>query len=364
MCSNGGVRTVPVQLVMCAVVAVGPAGCRLLAAAGQDLACVDVSDCAVGQRCAGEPSRCVAGAAGDDGSTPVADAGPPVDGGAPADAGAHPADAGAIEDAGIVSDAGAADAGHPDGGLPDEDAGAGCFSIGHDEDGDAFDDACDACPQRFDSQGDELEAANGEQPDGVGDACDPNPTIGGDRLVFFDGFGGALASGWISTSGTWIVENDGLRQTELVGSHSMTRNDVAVQDVFVESSLVFDTFGVDDPSAGVLGRYDDGDAYACLLFDTPAPTQATGGAIYLNRLINGGGDPQAWESAPQPQVGVAVRVRMRAADATLVCQSDGSGSAAVADAVVSSGTIGMRVNRASVHYEWIAAYATAEPPSN
>lgn len=57
-----------------------------------------------------------------------------------------------------------------------------CAPVGHDEDGDGIDDACDVCPHRADpGQGD----LDGDQ---VGDACDPQPTIARQKIVVFDPF--------------------------------------------------------------------------------------------------------------------------------------------------------------------------------
>ncbi|HEY4057320.1 MAG TPA: hypothetical protein VGM39_11965, partial [Kofleriaceae bacterium] len=52
-----------------------------------------------------------------------------------------------------------------------------CNPVGHDEDGDGFDDACDACPQLSDDQ-------NDSDGDGVGDACDPHAGVRDTRDVF------------------------------------------------------------------------------------------------------------------------------------------------------------------------------------
>jgi hypothetical protein len=54
--------------------------------------------------------------------------------------------------------------------------------VGHDEDGDGIDDACDVCPH----------IANADQADrdhdGVGDVCDPHPDDPIDSIAFFDPF--------------------------------------------------------------------------------------------------------------------------------------------------------------------------------
>lgn len=55
-----------------------------------------------------------------------------------------------------------------------------CTPVGHDEDGDGVDDACDSCPQHSADQED-------ADRDGVGDACDLHPDTA-ETLVFFDTF--------------------------------------------------------------------------------------------------------------------------------------------------------------------------------
>jgi Thrombospondin type 3 repeat len=57
-----------------------------------------------------------------------------------------------------------------------------CAAVGHDEDGDGIDDACDNCPHipnvdQADSDG-----------DGVGDVCDPQPFVAAERIALFDPF--------------------------------------------------------------------------------------------------------------------------------------------------------------------------------
>src|SRR5450432_3502822 len=60
--------------------------------------------------------------------------------------------------------------------------GSSCIPVGHDEDHDGIDDACDGCPQipdpeQIDSDG-----------DGVDDVCDPNPSAPREHIVMFDPF--------------------------------------------------------------------------------------------------------------------------------------------------------------------------------
>jgi hypothetical protein len=66
--------------------------------------------------------------------------------------------------------------------VRDSGATARCSPVGHDEDGDGIDDACDGCPHLFDPA-----QVDGDG-DGVDDACDPNPLLAIDRIAFFDPF--------------------------------------------------------------------------------------------------------------------------------------------------------------------------------
>jgi Thrombospondin type 3 repeat len=57
-----------------------------------------------------------------------------------------------------------------------------CAAVGHDEDGDGIDDACDNCPHI--PNVDQADADG----DGVGDVCDPQPFVAAERIALFDPF--------------------------------------------------------------------------------------------------------------------------------------------------------------------------------
>jgi hypothetical protein len=83
---------------------------------------------------------------------------------------------------------------------------AECAGVGHDEDGDEIDDACDNCPTVSSAN-----VGDGDG-DGIGDACDPDPIDGGDRRRDFITFAEAGASTrWEVLDAGWTWVTDELR---------------------------------------------------------------------------------------------------------------------------------------------------------
>src|SRR3954468_6976851 len=72
------------------------------------------------------------------------------------------------------------------------------------EDGDALADGCDPCPI------DPEDVPVDTDQDGVPDVCDPDPAVGGDAIVMFDGF--TRDVGWTTLSGTWTFDGDVVHQ--------------------------------------------------------------------------------------------------------------------------------------------------------
>ena len=79
----------------------------------------------------------------------------------------------------------------------------------HDEDHDAIGDACDNCPTIANAdQSDTTEAAmNGQFPDGVGNACDLRPALGGDEIARLATFATATDAMKFTGSG-WTIDAD------------------------------------------------------------------------------------------------------------------------------------------------------------
>ena len=78
----------------------------------------------------------------------------------------------------------------------------------HDEDGDRVGDACDNCPTVANpGQSDLSEAATSQFPDGVGDACDLQPGLGGTKIVAFYSFAEASQEGAFAGTG-WTIDVD------------------------------------------------------------------------------------------------------------------------------------------------------------
>ena len=84
--------------------------------------------------------------------------------------------------------------------------------IGHDEDGDGADDACDICPGLSDQQDED------EDDDGVGNACDPTLDVTGDSKLRFFAFAAPSDRDHWGTNPDWVVDADAFVHVDLTPS--------------------------------------------------------------------------------------------------------------------------------------------------
>lgn len=140
------------------------------------------------------------------------------------------------------------------------DSGKPCTPVGHDEDGDAIDDACDVCPHLPDAEQTDTDG------DFVGDACDPEPTMARQRIVFFDPF--VNLTNWTPRSDE-ISNGDQAVLSSIGGFSALRRPYTEMTDLF-EMGLVADVVGTGQ--ALVMINLDTGTAgnYYCEIYDNGA----------------------------------------------------------------------------------------------
>ena len=134
-----------------------------------------------------------------------------------------------------------------------------CHPVGHDEDADGIDDACDVCPHLADP------AQADSDGDGVGDACDPEPANPRQQLLVFDPFT-TLDPRWQAMSGAYVA-GDQLVLPAATSASFLDWTEVATQDRLEIGGATM-TKGA---TPAVLGLFIDQSStvatYYCELFD-------------------------------------------------------------------------------------------------
>ncbi|HUS30893.1 MAG TPA: thrombospondin type 3 repeat-containing protein, partial [Kofleriaceae bacterium] len=170
-----------------------------------------------------------------------------------------------------------------------------CTPVGHDEDGDGIDDACDVCPHIADA------AQLDSDGDSVGDVCDPEPTVGRQQLVMFDPFTTLDPQRWTFVNDEHVA-NDELVFDAIGGSREIYRPYTLAQDWFIIGA----TTGTAGSGVQLIGLFTSaiagGIGYYCEMYDDGVDTstmftfttdgtnfQHDGVNTWTSRLANGGG---------------------------------------------------------------------------
>lgn len=148
-----------------------------------------------------------------------------------------------------------------------------CVPIGHDEDGDDIDDACDLCPQ----SGDDLDGDG----DGVGDSCDPKPNEACEQRARFDGFGTQPVD--LVVTAPWIHDGDDMLQPDPAPGLTLAHYpSLQLEDITVRASITILAFfeGADNAdielgSGGDTTGTEPSAGYACTLHHETEPSPST-----------------------------------------------------------------------------------------
>jgi hypothetical protein len=243
-----------------------------------------------------------------------------------------------------------------------------------DRDGDLIDDRVDNCPDiaNFDQADEDLDLAGDlcdpcppfqgiedADDDGVGDACDPNPSTPGDTLVAFTGFAGTLPDTWQITGQFLATAGEGLAMASETSSTTATFAAPASRRIEIRAT------------GQLLAITANEDALASInLVDKYLPTTDKGIACQLSTLEDGRQQQLRIfdldksiivDTAAHPiGTGTELDLRLRRTDNQYLCRATSpvlelGGSAIFAPA---QPRIGVRVRGAAAMFHWVMIVAS------
>jgi hypothetical protein len=279
-----------------------------------------------------------------------------------AGAGERDGEGGALEGGGLQD----AKGGASDGDAPAvADAGqdSGCIGTmpSHDEDGDGVLDGCDNCPSVPNAdQTDQREIAAGFAADGVGDACDPRPSLAGDAIVLFDSFVSVqIGTDWSVYAGTWQSRTDTLVETATSDSQQIDRITFpSAIDYLVETRFTLDALPTIDSRATLAFRMDT------LLHNGWGCAVSNRSLLAVSTIVNGDqGEMNPPQTAiPPPQVGDRFRIQAGAHGMNVFCLLPDTGQRVDRTSLRNpNGVAGLRTHQAAATFEYLLVYRLGGP---
>ena len=169
-----------------------------------------------------------------------------------------------------------------------------CTPVGHDEDGDGTDDACDVCPQLVDPLQLDLDG------DRVGDECDLEPNLPRQQIALFDAFTSLDSSVWTTANGATALGDELV--LDAIGASRSIYTTYTLGEDWIVIGLTTGNAGAGDHLVSLVTSPDSGGTgFYCELFNnSETATMFTysvdgssflhdGVAPWLQPLANGGG---------------------------------------------------------------------------
>jgi hypothetical protein len=228
----------------------------------------------------------------------------------------------------------------------------------HDEDNDGIVDECDNCPSISNAnQADVREVNAGGIADGVGDACDPRPTAGGDALFLFDGLNfTSFPADWtnIGAAGTWTASGSSVTATTTETGQELARNfPSSLNNYLAETAFTFTALETNGSSSLPFRRNGAGDGWRCVV-GTPDAIQ---GQFFISKVIGGTSETTPPQITPisVPRPGNRYRVSGGAYDNNIYCML-GTGERQTRSDTSTSGESGFRSTSTTATFEYLLVY--------
>jgi len=240
------------------------------------------------------------------------------------------------------------------------DAGPTCWGgtpSTHDEDHDGIVDECDNCPSISNAnQADVREVNAGGTADGVGDACDPRPTAGGDSIYLFDGLNfTSLPAEWNNTGvGNWTASGTSVAPSGTDTGQELSRSfPTNLGNYLAETAFTFTALTMNGSSSVPFRMDSAGNGWRCVV---GTPNGLTG-QFFISKVTAGTSETQPPQitAIDVPQVGDRYRVLGGAYSDSLYCML-GSGERQNRSDTSTTGQAGFRSTATSAVFEYLLVY--------